>query len=250
MHGSHAPEFLIDVHGVQERLIEARLKLIGDDHQLAFIPLERVGGLRVGEAVHVGFGVVLASITHGAGECDKTFELIPLRLEALVHGSPVTNSVQTTAGDDHRLGLAANSVHGLADKMIDHDLHFLVDRVFVEIDERLEQRRRLLAVVPWVFLNLLEQIPVRFVCRVILQHVEDEAFLDGLPHRVEAERLELAVFPFEAKQFQRLGLGCGGEGEGADVVLSPSLLHLCDDLVFQVFLFAAFFLLRFFKAVR
>ena len=35
----------------------------------------------------------------------------------------------------------------------------------------------------------LDQPEIGFVGRVVLQHVEDEAFLDRLAHRVEVERL-------------------------------------------------------------
>src|SRR5262249_17306145 len=58
------------------------------------------------------------------------------------------------------------------------------------------------------------QPPPRLVGKVIAQYVEDEALLDGLPHRVDVERLHLAGLRIAAaEQLQRLRLGRGGERE-------------------------------------
>ena len=60
-----------------------------------------------------------------------------------------------------------------------------------------------------------------------MQHVEDEALLDGLLHRVEVERLGgLPVRALAAEQLQRLGLRGGGEREEGDVLRLGALGHL------------------------
>ena len=80
---------------------------------------------------------------------------------------------------------------------------------------------------------------VRLVGRVVLEHIEDEAFLDGLPHAVEMERLGFAVRSRPAENLQRLVLRRGREGEEADIGLLPSLGHGLEDfflIVGQAFL--------------
>ena len=55
-----------------------------------------------------------------------------------------------------------------------------------------------------VFLAVVGELERELVGRVVLQHVEDEAFLDGLAHRIHVERLRQAVRPGPAEQLQRL----------------------------------------------
>ena len=57
LHGVEAREDLVDVHGVQERLVEAGLELLGHDEHLVVVPGEALGRLGLGEAVHLGLGV-------------------------------------------------------------------------------------------------------------------------------------------------------------------------------------------------
>ena len=83
-----------------------------------------------------------------------------------------------------------------------------------------------------IILGCLQQPVVGRVGRVVREHVEDEALLDGLPHAVDVERLGLAARARAAEQLQRLALGRGGEGEEAQVRLPPARLH---DLVEPVF---------------
>jgi hypothetical protein len=57
LHRVHPAELLVHVHRVEQRLIEARLELVGDDEEAVLRPLEDLPGLRLGEAVHPGLGV-------------------------------------------------------------------------------------------------------------------------------------------------------------------------------------------------
>src|SRR2546421_86606 len=71
-----------------------------------------------------------------------------------------------------------------------------------------------------VALDLLDQLVIALDGRVVLEHVEDEAFLDGLLHGVSIEGavLDLAVLLVGlAEGLEGLVLGRGGEGEVAGV---------------------------------
>ena len=84
--------------------------------------------------------------------------------------------------------LPADLVADLGAEVLDHHLRLLRDVVRVQRHEARELRGRLLLVDLRVVLDRLDQPVVRLVGRVVLEHVEDEALLDGLPHRVEVER--------------------------------------------------------------
>ena len=193
LHRVDAAELLVHVHRVQQRLIEAGLELVGDDQKAVLGPLEGLGGLRLRKAVHAGFGVRLAAVLDRAGKGDQRLERIAALGEVFVHGQLVAHGVQARAGDDHRLGPAADLALHLRGEVLDHDPHLLADRVRMQLDERLEQVFGLLLVVARVVLDLLQQPPVGRVGGVIGEHVEDEPLFDRLAHAVEVEGLEFAV---------------------------------------------------------
>ena len=125
---------------------------------------------------------------------------------------------------------------GLADKVIDHQLHLLSDGVRVEVHEGLEQVVRFFLVVAWVALDLLDEPPVDFVSGVALQHIEDEPFLDCLAHAVEMERRERPARPLAPEQLKRLGFWSCGEGEGRYVGEVLTLLQLRQHRIVELLL--------------
>ena len=63
-----------------------------------------------------------------------------------------------------------------------------------------------------------------------MQHIQNEPFLDGLPHTVNVERMVAAVRVLGAEQFQRGGFWSGGKGKEGQVLVPPvggQLLHQC-----------------------
>ena len=127
-------------------------------------------------------------VLHGAGEGHKRLDGIALLLDVAVEALLVAHGFQARAGHDHRLGPAADLVPGDGLEVLDHDLGLLRDVVRVQPHEARQRLRRLLALDVRVVFAGLEQFEVGRVGRVVLQHVEDEPFLDGLAHRVAVER--------------------------------------------------------------
>ena len=141
LHRVHPAELLVDVHRVQERLIKAGLELVGDDQESVFRPLEGLGRLRLRKTVHVRFGVGPPPVVDGPGESHQRLERIAVLGDVPVDRQPVPNGVQARAGDDHRLGPAANRLLRLGREVLDADPRLLGDRVRVQFDEGLEQAR-------------------------------------------------------------------------------------------------------------
>ena len=90
----------------------------------------------------------------------------------------------------HRLGLALQQRRDVLAEVLDDDLDLLGDVVGVQPHPAHDalQRRAALDLLVVQLLAVVGQPEGQLVGRVVLQHVEDEAFLDGLPHRVDVER--------------------------------------------------------------
>ena len=76
---------------------------------------------------------------------------------------------------------------------------------------------------------------------VVLQHIQNEPFFNGLPHTVNVEGVMAAVRVLGAEQLQRGGFWGGGKGEEGQVLVPPvggQFLHQCILRVDLVLRFA------------
>ena len=235
-------ELLVDVHRVQQRLVEAGLELVGHHEEPVHRLLELRGRLAFADhlvlahRVHPGLGVGLASVLDTARERDERLPRMTALLEVPIQRKLVAHGVQTRARHDHGLGPATDLVLVLRGEVLHDDADFLVNGVRVELDERPEQVGGFRLVVARVVLDLLEQPPVGLVGCVVLENVEDETLLDGLPHAVQMEGLELSVGPLGAEELERLLLRRGREGEGREIREPASALDLREDRVLELLL--------------
>ena len=134
----------------------------------------------------------------------------------------VLNRARDAAGHHHRAGLAADLVERqhLVVEVVHHDLGLELDGLLVALDVAAQLLLGAFRVELGIPLNRLDKLVVARDRRVGPQHVQDEAFLDGLLHGVAVER---AVLPLPARvvrlaeDLQCLVLGRGREGEIARV---------------------------------
>ena len=129
----------------------------------------------------------------------------------------------------HRLGAAFKQRLHVVSEVLDHAGNLLRDVVRVQAHP-LHDALHGGAVLDRLFVELLAiagELERQLVAGVVLQHVEDEAFLDGLAHRVHMEGLRHPVgFCLAAEQLQRLGLGRGGERDVGEARRTATRLHL------------------------
>ena len=173
--------------------------------------------------IHLDFGVGLLGhlvVFHRAGKGHQALDGIALLADVAVKFLLVAHRLQPRTGDHHRLGAAADLVAGMLLEMLDHYLGFLADIVRMQAHEASQRPGRLLALDVGVVLGLLDQLVIGLIGDVVLQHVLDKAFLDGLTHGVAVEGLAAP-----AENGQGLMLGRGGEGEKAHVRLAAALGH-------------------------
>lgn len=222
---------------LQERLVESGLEFFGDDEEAVFGLLKLLGGLPFGEAVHARFGVIQAVILHYAGERHQRPDGVALLFQIGVEGLLVQDGVQAAGSNHHRFCLPdamriGDFVARDFPEMLDHDGGLVRNGEAMQADVAFEQAEGFALFDARVFGDFFEQVEVGFVGGVVLQHVEDEIFFDGLPQGVEMERAEGAVGLLDAEQFERLLLGGGGEGEETQVGLTPARRHALVDEVF------------------
>ena len=215
---------------MQQRLVEAGLVFLRHEQHLVLLRGELLGQLLLADAVvHALFGVGDVGelvVLHRAGERHQRLDGIALLLDVAIEALLVAHGFQARTRDHHRLGPAADLVARDGVEVLDHHLGLLGDVVRVQSHEARQRLRRLLALDVRVVVARLQQLEVGRVGRVVLQHVEDERFLDRLPHGVAVRRL-----PIAAEDGEGLVLGRRGEGEEAQVRLPAALGHAAEQLL-------------------
>ena len=182
--------------------------------------------------VHARLGVGDASelvVLHRARKGDQGLDGVALRLNVPIEALLVAHRFQARSGHDHRLGPAADLVPRDRLEVLDHHLGLLRDIVRMQPHETRERPCSPLALYVGIVLAGLEQLEVRSIRGVVLQHVEDELLLDRLTHSVAVHWP-----PVAAEHGERLVLGGGGEGKEAQVRLLAALGHAAEER-FQVF---------------
>ncbi len=246
LHGGDAIEPFIDIHRAQQRLIEAGLKLVGDQQDLKLIAVE--GGANIAAfqvRVHVTFRKRLRptlAIVDFARKRHQCAQIIALLFDVFVDGQLVAHGSLARIGDDHRFGAAIEKRGHVAAKVLDDDLHFLADVVRVQTHpahERFE-RARLIDFIIVVILPVVNQSESHFVGREVFQHIQNEFFFDGLTHRIDVKRCGRVGFRrwlcrvgHAAKAFQRARLGRRGESEIRHVVMFGAVFHVGRHHIFD-----------------
>ena len=242
LHRLDARERLVHVHRVQQRLVVAGLELVGADQEAVRVGLDLVGDVAAWKAVERRLADLRAAVLVLAGEGDdRLIRALALR-EIRLEGVEVLDGPLDAARHHHRPRLSADLARRqhLLVEVVHHDLGLEPDRVVVALDIPAQLLLRLLGVELRVVLDLLDQLVVAVHRRVGLEHVEDEALLDRLLHRVAVEGpvLDLALGVGRqrlAEHLQRLVLGRGGEGEVAGVGQHLARRHaLLERLVHRV----------------
>ena len=166
---------------------------------------------------------VLALVLSFAGECDDGTVRVVVLLDVGADGVVVFDGAVHAVGDHHGAGLAvdlAGPEYRLVE-VVHHDLGFAGDRVPVPFDVPAQPALGAFGVELRVVVNRFHESEVTVDGGVAAQHVEDEALLDGLLHRVRVERqvLDGAIWLRRgvAEQLEGLVLRRGREGEVAGV---------------------------------
>ena len=136
--------------------------------------------------------------------------------EQLIDFHEIVDGSLNAGGDDHCAGLAAYLVGGDVVEVFHHHFGLFAHRLGLTLDKSPQFLHRLAALKHRVALDGLADAVVALIGGVTFEHVEDEALLDGLTHRIDVERavphLAVGLGEGHAEGLQRLVLGRGGEG--------------------------------------
>ena len=125
----------------------------------------------------------------------------------------VPHRCQSRGGDYHHLAPPADLVAGGLPEGFYNDLCLLADVVGVQLFILADEFCRPAGRQVWVVRDGLGDLETGGIGHVVLQHIQDEPFLDSLPHTVNVERVVAAVRVLGAEQFQRGGFWGGGKGK-------------------------------------
>ena len=252
---------LVDEHGMQQRLVEARLELLSHNQylELRLVELLADGVVLDAKAVHALLAVGLAVKLHLPREGHKALDgIVILQMDNLVDKLFVHHRRFPRIRHHHGLGSATNLVDGVLHEIRHHHLGLLPHIVRVGIQCLHDELDGLLLLV-LVFINghlgtKVIPLPLHIlkhglVGHIVLQHIEDEFLVDGLLHGVVVVRLVILAADatqhfivallgsLVAKQDIGLVLRRGREGVEAQVAhLLPHALHVGQRQVVGVFI--------------
>ena len=86
----------------------------------------------------------------------------------------------------------------------------------------------------WIFFDFFVQLIEGIISGVVLEHIQNKAFLDGLLHGVDMERLTLSLGVQSTEQLNRCGLGRGGERKHGNIGLFAVATDLVSDHIFDI----------------
>ena len=210
---------------MQQWLVEAGLVLVRHDEDAVAVLAEKLGKLLFGEAtVHARFGVLFAvddDLSREGDECLRMTELAHVLSPQLLVRHAVAHRRLAARRDDHGFRPAAEVALHLAGEVVHDDAQVAHDGAVIGRDEVRE--------LPFcgggfefgIVWDGLDHLAERVVGGVIGRDVEDETLFDGLPHRIEVERLLLPLRIQRAEHVERPARGGGGEAYDGDVLLAP-----------------------------
>ncbi len=152
--------------------------------------------LSLRKAIHVGLGIFLVRVfpqLDRPGERHQYLNWTPLFLEIFANLKTIANGVCPAIADNHGFGPPPHVLFQVITEMIYHNPPFPLNGLALFGDKPLEEFLGLVLVHHGIIINRLEEVEVLVVGGVILQHIQNETLLDGLTHRVEAERLVGAI---------------------------------------------------------
>ena len=228
---------------MEQRLIKARLEHIRNDENAIRVFFELLRYLGIREAVQPcrcqRRFLPLILVLAGKGD-DRLIWTAPVR-KAFIDGVIIFDTARNAGGHDHSASLPADFSFGndLFVEVVYHHSRFLGYGIAVAFYKAAQLLLRQLLIEHRVILDGLHQLIEAVDRRVVLQHIQNESFLDCLFHRINMERSMLnivAVLIRNAEGFQRFILRGCGKRKVAGIVQQFAPFHHGVDLILVIHL--------------
>ena len=136
--------------------------------------------------------------------------------------------------NDHCLGLSAELVHDRCPEMLHDNLYALGNVRLVQLHKPGYLPLGIIGLAARVIFDFLVDLEEGRVFRVVLENVQNEAFLDGLLHGVDVESLPLSVGIQASEKLDGGWLRRCGESEHRDIGLLAILLDFAGNHIFHI----------------
>ena len=146
---------------------------------------------------------------------------------------------------NHGFGLAADLVPGYIAELLQHDSRFLRDVVGVQRLKLANSTHTGGGVQLRVVGDSLGNLIVHVIGHVVLQHIQNKSFLDGLPHGVHMEGVVFPILISLAEHLKRFVLWGSRKGEEGQVFMNPLGSQFIQQLVLIVLAFGFLLILLF-----
>ena len=235
--GIHAFELLQHIHGAELGLVETGLVFIGHQQHLIGIGVKFLRKPVFREAVQPCFGVFCLIIRQFdlAGERHQCMDaLVSLLGDILLERLAVFYGALARRCDDHCLGLTAELVHDRGAEMLNDDFYALGNVRLVELHKAGNLALGIIGLAARVIFDFFVDLEKGRIFCVVLENVQNEAFLDGLFHGVDVECLSLPVGIQATEKLDGGRLRRSGESEHGDVCLLAVPLDFTGNHIFHI----------------
>ena len=240
LHGLDIRQAFVNVHGMEQRLIKSRLEFVCDHKNTVGILLKRLLNYSTGESVDICLGNLAVFPIRSSGKgndgLERTMTLLQQTADCLI----ILNSPADGAGYNHcsRFSADLTLCNYFTMEVLHHNGGFLMDRIAIGFHIIPENCLGTLFIEFWVILNSFRQLIIALYRGVILQNIQNEAFLDGLLHGVNIVRRRL-VGPIRLRNFfpehlQSFILWRCREGKIARILYHLTAFDDRIDLIFKV----------------
>ena len=157
--------------------------------------------LILGKTVHPGLSILLPIHLYFPGESHEGMDvLVSFACHIVLERLTVLDRRLTGRGDDHSLCVPTKFRHDSRAEMFDDYFDTLGDVGFVQIHEPGDLALGFVGLIQRVSFNLLVQAVICIIRDIVLQHIQNEAFLYGLLHGVIFPALDYNRYWYKSSQ--------------------------------------------------
>ena len=237
LNGRHTLQLFENIHSAELRLVKPSLILVCNQKHLVFVLVKFLRQTIFRETVHGSLGIFgfIVRELYLAGKRHQSLNVrVSLLLGIVLKSLTVLHSALSGCGDDHCLCHAAEFGHYGCAEMLHDDLHPLGNVRFMQLHETGNLSLCIDCFAPRVFFDFLVDLIESVISRVVLKHIKNKSFLNGLLHGIDMERFTLTFCVQTTEQLNGRRLRCGSESKHGHVGLFAVSADLVCNHIFHI----------------
>ena len=159
---------------------------------------------------------------------------VPFFSDVIFKGLTIFYGSLSRSSNNHCLGLSAQFTHNCCAEVLNDDLNALSNISLMQFYESGNLTLGRVGLTTRILLNFfVDPIKRRILC-IVLQHIQNETFFDGLLHGVDMEGLSLPLGIQSAKQLNGCRFRGGSKSKHGHICLLAIAPDLIGDHVFYI----------------